>query len=91
MKGLHVYRPPSFARSNNWLTALILDKDNEKARETVLEATNGAGLMTRPVWKLLHHLSIFADSPRMDLTCAESLERRIINIPSSAKHGISDG
>ncbi len=90
-KSLRVFTPPGFARSNNWLTALVLNKDSEGQREAILETTNRAGFMTRPVWKPLHHLSIFADAPRMDLSCAESLERRIIHIPSTAKHGMAHG
>jgi len=32
----------------------------------------------------LHKLAMFENSPKMDLTVAESLEQRLINIPSSA-------
>ena len=49
----------------------------------MLTATNDAGLMTRPVWVLNHRLPAFAQCPRMSLRTSESLERRVINIPSS--------
>ncbi len=39
----------------------------------------------------MHRLPAFHDVPRMDLACAESLEQRIINIPSSVKHGMPHG
>ena len=39
--------------------------------------------MTRPVWRLMHQLKPFAKCPRMDLTIAEQLAQRLINIPSS--------
>jgi perosamine synthetase len=32
----------------------------------------------------MHKLPMFMNCPRMDLSGAESLDRRIINIPSSA-------
>jgi perosamine synthetase len=45
--------------------------------------------MTRPIWVLNHRLTAFVDAPRMPLPVAESLERRVINLPSSAQLGIA--
>lgn len=78
---------PEFARSNYWLNVLILDTPFAGQRDALLEATNGAGIMTRPAWTLMHELPMFADCPRMDLSIAENLESRLINIPSSAVLG----
>ena len=39
---------------------------------------------TRPAWALMQHLPMYADCPRMDLPVAESLERRLVNLPSGA-------
>jgi perosamine synthetase len=39
--------------------------------------------MARPVWTLMHRLPMYAACPRMDLAGAESLEARIVNLPSS--------
>ena len=89
MNSIRIFTPPAFAESNHWLNALVLDEDVAGERDIILERTNAARLMTRPVWKLMHHLPAFRDVPRMDLACAESLERRIINIPSSARHGMA--
>ena len=55
-----------------------------QTRRLRLSATNKSGIMTRPAWTLMHRLPMYAACPRMDLAVAESLERRIINIPSSA-------
>jgi perosamine synthetase len=85
--GISVFREPAFACSNYWLNTLILDEKEEHQREALLEATNRAGLMTRPAWKLMHSLPMYKKCPRMDLSVAESLERRIVNIPSSARLG----
>jgi aminotransferase in exopolysaccharide biosynthesis len=71
-------------RSNFWLQTLILDSSVALQRDAILAATNEAGVMTRPVWKLLHQLSPYAGFPRMDLPVAESLAQRLINLPSSA-------
>jgi len=82
--GLKIVKEPSFAHSNYWLNALVLDEDVSSLRDAILEATNGSGIMTRPVWTLMHHLPMYKNCPRMDLSVAEILEKRIVNIPSSA-------
>lgn len=82
--GVKVVAEPSRCRSNYWLQALILDRPDPVQRDAILAATSDAGLMTRPVWTLLHRLQPFANCPRMDLRQAELLERQLINIPSSA-------
>jgi len=82
--GAGIVKEPSFAHSNYWLNALLLDEDVAWQRDAILEATNAEGIMTRPVWKLMHRLPAYENCPRMDLCVAESLERRIVNIPSSA-------
>jgi perosamine synthetase len=75
---------PEHCKSNYWLNALLLDRGFEQELEPILKATNDAGLMTRPAWRPMHQLPMFADAPRMNLSVAESLAQRLINIPSSA-------
>ncbi|MGE5390774.1 MAG: LegC family aminotransferase [Deltaproteobacteria bacterium] len=84
IEGLNFFVEPEFARSNYWLNVLILDEANAEARDDLLALTNNNGIMTRPAWTLMHKLPMYKDCPRMDLTTAENLEKRIINIPSSA-------
>jgi perosamine synthetase len=88
--GVEFVREPEFARSNYWLNAILLDPEFAALRDPILEATNDAGLMTRPAWRLMHRLPMYADSPRTDLPVAESIEARLINIPSSARLGRDD-
>jgi perosamine synthetase len=83
LEGCRVYSETAFARSNYWLNTLILDNDREYLRDKLLELTHSHGIMTRPVWKLLHKLPMFSSCPKMDVSHAESLERRMINLPSS--------
>lgn len=84
MAGVRLMDEPAGCRSNFWLQALLLDEAAADDRDAILTATNDAGLMTRPVWTLMHRLDHFAQAPRAPLPVAESLERRLINIPSSA-------
>lgn len=81
--GVRFFTEPPFARSVYWLNVLLLDARHAAHRDALLDKTNAAGIGTRPVWKLMHHLPVYADVPRMDLDCAEDLERRLLNIPSS--------
>lgn len=86
--GVRFFTEPSFAKSNYWLNALLLDREHAGRRDDLLGATNGSGIMTRPAWTLMHELEMYENCPRMDdLSVAEDIERRLINIPSSAKLG----
>ena len=82
--GVHFFTEPDYAKSNYWLNALLLDKRFSDKRDDLLEMTNTLGIMTRPTWTLMHKLPMFRDCPRMNLSGAESLESRLINLPSSA-------
>ena len=75
---------PEGCRSNYWLQTLLLNESVADQRDAILEASNAAGFMTRPAWTLMHHMKLFQECPRAPLPVAESLERRLINIPSSA-------
>ena len=85
LAGVHLMGEPNGCRSNYWLQTLVLTKAMAGERDAVLTATNDAGLMTRPVWVLNHRLPMYRAAPRMPLAVAESLEQRIVNIPSSAQ------
>lgn len=45
---------PEGTRSNFWLNAIRCE--NRKARDELLKKTNSEGVMTRPVWTLMHRL-----------------------------------
>lgn len=78
---------PPGCRSNYWLQTLVLGTEAAGERDAILAATNAAGLMTRPTWTPMHRLAPYADCPRMALPVVDSLERRIVNLPSSAALG----
>jgi perosamine synthetase len=85
LHGLNFIAEPAFARSNFWLNGIILDRDYASDRNKILEATNNAGLMTRPCWIPMHRLPMYRDCPQMELSQVDDLVARIINIPSSPK------
>jgi len=69
------------SKPNFWLNSVILN--DKKKRNDFLEFTNENGVMTRPIWTLMNKLPMFKDSQSEDLTNAEWLESRVVNIPSS--------
>ncbi len=75
---------PPFAKSNYWLNAIFVE---ENARDEILERLNQERISVRPAWELMHHLSMYRDVPRMDLSTAEKISKQIINIPSSVVLG----
>lgn len=74
---------PEGTRSNYWLNAIVLEPWAADMRDMVLDALNADGLMARPVWTLMHRLPMYAAAPRADLSTAEDLEARVVNLPSS--------
>jgi perosamine synthetase len=75
---------PVGTRSNYWLNSILLSEDIAHTREDVLECLNDAGIMARPCWTLMHRLPMYQNCPRAPLPVAEDIERRLINLPSSA-------
>tara|TARA_B100001057_G_C22471808_1_gene802958 strand:- start:53 stop:733 length:681 start_codon:yes stop_codon:yes gene_type:complete len=69
-------------KANFWLNAIILK--SEKERDEFLEYTNAAGVLTRPIWKLMTSLKMFRDCQSDDLKASVWLSQRVVNIPSSA-------
>jgi len=84
VRGVTFFAEPKEAKSNYWLNALLLDREHCDQRDNLLAHLNGGGIQARPTWALMHKLPMFGDCPRMDLSVAEELAARIVNIPSSA-------
>ncbi|NRA80248.1 MAG: LegC family aminotransferase [Pseudoalteromonas sp.] len=72
---------PENARSNYWLNAVLCP--SKEYRDNLLLNTNNAGIMTRPVWQLMHTLPMFEGSLRGCLDTSIYLADRLVNIPSS--------
>ena len=80
---VEVVKEPDFSRSNYWLNALLLALQHAEKRDELLAYTNASGIMTRPVWNLMYDLPMFSRCPHMDCRMAESIAKRLINLPSS--------
>ncbi len=75
------FKEPENCKSNYWLNAISLN--SEQQRDKFLEETNSNGIMTRPIWTLMHRLPMFENSQYDDLKNSNWLFERIVNIPSS--------
>ena len=84
VEGLKLFPEPEQCKSNYWLQTILLNIETGVQRDEILKATNDAGIKTRPAWNLIHTLPPFQSAPKMDLSKAESLSERLINLPSSA-------
>jgi perosamine synthetase len=81
--GASIFSDAEDARSNYWLVTMLLDEPDIAVRDAFLAACHEAGLLCRPAWTAMHRLPIYAGCPRMELSAAEALEARIVNLPSS--------
>ena len=69
--------------ANYWLMCIeLLDRTRVN---TFLEKTNSAGIMTRPIWELMHTLPMYGNCYRDDQKNATMLKTKIVNIPSNPK------
>ncbi len=79
---LRFVEEPLQARSNYWLNAVIFEKKED--RDKFLELSNKAGVQTRPAWRLINELEMYREAFSADLTNAQNIAPRLVNLPSSA-------
>jgi len=77
-------KEPDHARSNYWLNSILL-RDKEE-RDSFLKYSNANDVMTRPTWELMNHLPMFKEAQCGELSNAEWIAARLVNIPSSVIH-----
>jgi perosamine synthetase len=80
---LRLMEEPGGCRSNYWLQTLLLAPERNSQLVEILQRLHEEKILARPAWHPLHHAPQFIGCPRMNLDTAESLARRIINLPSS--------
>lgn len=83
VKGVRFFSEVPESKANYWLNTLILESRDRKVRDEILEFVNAKGYMVRPIWTLMNRLPMYKNSPRSSLEVSESLEDRVLNIPSS--------
>jgi len=83
IEGIRLLAEPEGCHSNYWLNAMLLTTPQRALRDTLLQALNAAGLMSRPAWTLLNQLPMYRHCPSAPLPQAQRIEDALINIPSS--------
>ena len=81
---LNFFKPPKNLSWNYWLNTILLKSESIKIRNEIISKLNKNGINARPIWQLNHKINIYKDYPKMNLSNAEKLEKKIINLPSSA-------
>ena len=77
-------KEPAGSHANYWLCTIAL-KDSA-ARDAFLEATNAAGIMTRPAWKLMTELPMYKNCQKGPLDNSVWLREHIVNLPSGVRN-----
>ena len=67
--------------ANYWLNTIVLP--NKEERDELLRFSNDQKVMTRPIWRLMNELPMYAGCQSGPLTNSKWLEERVVNIPSS--------
>ena len=80
-KGIKITTELPEAAANYWLNVIWLE--NREERDEFLEYANSNGVMSRPVWELMHTLPMFKNAIKADLSNSEWIADRAVNIPSS--------
>jgi perosamine synthetase len=80
-KKIRFVEEPENCQSNYWLNAVFLK--NKEERDDFLLYLNDNGIMTRPIWQLINTLEMYKDCQKTDLTNAEYIADRLVNVPSS--------
>lgn len=70
-------------RANYWLNAILLNSPED--RDAFLQESNANGIMTRPVWSLLHRLGYLENAQHDGLENSIFIEKHLVNIPSSVR------
>lgn len=82
-KNFNLVKEPKECRSNFWLITILLNKPDIKIRNFILNYLFKNGYECRPIWKPMHKLPMFKKCPRDNLSGANEIYKRVINLPSS--------
>ena len=70
--------------SNYWLNTVILKNNEDCFQKRLIETCHKEKIFLRPSWKPLHLLPMFQSFPKSELNTASFLQKKIVNLPSSA-------
>ena len=74
---------PADTESNYWLCTVLFR--NAEERDAFLAHSNDREIATRPLWRPMHRLPMYAAAPAGPLPCTEDLYARAVNLPSGVR------
>ena len=77
-------KEPEDSKSNFWLQVILINKKYSSFTQKIIKDLQKYKIYIRPGWELMTNLDYFKDFPRMDISIAKNIYKRIINIPSSS-------
>lgn len=77
----HFVKEPANSIANYWLNTIVLP--SKEARDEFLAYSNEQKVMSRPIWRLMNELPMYANCAKGELNNSKWLEERVVNIPSS--------
>ncbi len=83
INSFNMFKEPKNCRSNYWLQTIFLSKKNINKRKKIILFFKSKNIEFRPAWKILTSLNFLKKYPKMKITEAYNLEKKILNIPSS--------
>lgn len=82
---MRLLKEPSYAHSNYWYYALIVDPDGQKSRrDELLSVFKKAQIESRPVWHLNHLQKPYINDTAYHIEKAPWFLERVLNLPCSA-------
>jgi perosamine synthetase len=81
--GITLIQELANAKSNFWLNAIQLESEKQKIE--FIEFMDNAGIMSRPIWKLIHTLPMYLNCPKGGLETSEKIVKTVVNITSSSR------
>ena len=75
---------PKKTKSNFWLQTILVNKKYSRFTQKIIKDLNDQKIYVRPGWELMTNLNYFKKCPKMDVSIAKRIYKRIINIPSSS-------
>lgn len=81
--GAIIFREGKNLKSNYWLQTLILDKKYKNLKNKILNYCYKRKIYLRPSWKLISGLKPYKKNQKMNLSGAQEIASRVINLPSS--------
>ena len=84
IKYFSLVKEPKNCKSNYWLQTIIIDKNFSKFTDKIIKNLISKKIFVRAGWDLASNLKPYKNCPKMNLSIARKIQKRIINIPSSS-------